>query len=147
MLTNASAGIKTENTMSVFYNIIFHNNKRQHWAKTTVWTHLVSCVQLVYTTVITFVARIMSIFKDTADISELDLEWLDFCQSGGLSCEVIHTEGCILHGGGHRSVGGAHPGPHIVFLEVPLHSLRRKECLAPKILNYQRYDHKTNGNV
>lgn len=116
ILTHALASMKTENTMSVFYNIWFHNNKRQRRAKTTVWAHLVSCVQMFCTTVITFAARIMSIFKKTANISESDLEWLDFGQSGGLSCEVIHTEGCILHAGGHRSVGGAHTGPHIVFL-------------------------------
>lgn len=110
--------------MFVSCNIRFHNNKGGTRPKPQ-FEHT-SCSDV---TMITHLRK-------NADISESELELLDFAQSEGLSCEAIQTEDwwASLH-------RWFTPRTRYCVSIVPPHSFSLKTVI------YQRYYHNTNGNV
>lgn len=105
VLARASASIKTENIMSVFCNIRFHNNKGgtgpQPQFEHTWWVLFRYCVAL----------RIClwSMFKETCRYQWVRLRIIGLWPKW-------RSKPWVLCAGGHRCLGSAHPGPHIVFL-------------------------------
>lgn len=80
LFTHAPAIMKTENIMFVSCNIRFHNNKGGTRPKPQ-FEHT-SCSDV----------AVITHLRKNADISESELELLDFAQSEGLSCKAIQTE-------------------------------------------------------